>query len=148
LAERGELDRALQSATHAVELYLRIERPLETARAQVVKGQIHRRLRQKALARSELTSALAIFTGLGAAGFAERAQREIDRIGGRAAAPLDLTETERRVAEAAVAGMTRAQIATSLFISPHTVAANLTRVFRKLGVSNRIELAARLDGRS
>jgi DNA-binding CsgD family transcriptional regulator len=147
LAERGDLDAALESAEHALALYQTIERPLETASAHLVKGQIHRRLRQKALARTEFTRALAVFNELGASGYAERTQNEIDRIGGRAAAPLELTETERRVAELAASGMTRAEIATSLFISTHTVAANLTRVFRKLGVRNRIELAARLDGK-
>jgi DNA-binding NarL/FixJ family response regulator len=45
----------------------------------------------------------------------------------------------------AASGMTTAEIATAMFISTHTVSANLTRVFRKLGVRNRTELAARLD---
>jgi DNA-binding CsgD family transcriptional regulator len=145
LAERGEIAQALESAEDALALYRRIERPFETARTHLVKGQIHRRLRQKALARRELDVALAIFTQLGAAGFAERTQREVERIGGRTAAPLELTETERRVAESAASGMTTAEIATSLFISTHTVSANLTRVFRKLNVRNRTELAARLE---
>jgi DNA-binding CsgD family transcriptional regulator len=147
LAERGEIEAALECAEQALVLYRTIERPFETAGTHLVKGQIHRRLRQKALARREFTAALTIYTELGANGFAERTQREIDRIGGRAPAPLELTETERRVAERAASGMTTAEIATALFISTHTVSANLTRVFRKLNIRNRTELAARLDGK-
>jgi DNA-binding CsgD family transcriptional regulator len=144
LAERGKLADALTAADEALRLYQTIERPFESARTQLVKGQILRRLRQKGLARRELTSALATFTELGAAGFVQRTQGEIERIGGRAAAPLDLTEAERRVADCAASGMTTSEIATSLFISTHTVSANLTRVYRKLNVRNRAELVARL----
>ena len=55
-----------------------------------------------------------------------------------------LTATESQVAAFAAAGSTTRQIADTLFISVKTVEANLTRVYRKLGIANRAQLANRL----
>ena len=52
-----------------------------------------------------------------------------------------LTPTERRVAEAAADGLTNAEIAGRLFMSPHTVKAHLSHAYTKLGVANRLQLA-------
>ena len=55
-----------------------------------------------------------------------------------------LTPTERRVAQLAFEGMTNRAIAGTLFLSPKTVEANLSRVYRKLGISSRAGLAGAL----
>jgi DNA-binding CsgD family transcriptional regulator len=55
-----------------------------------------------------------------------------------------LTPSERRVAELAARGMTNREVADELFVTPKTVEAHLTQAFRKLEVSSRAELAARL----
>jgi DNA-binding CsgD family transcriptional regulator len=55
-----------------------------------------------------------------------------------------LTETERRVAELVAAGRSNQGTADELFISARTVEANLTRIYRKLSVRSRTEVAARL----
>jgi DNA-binding NarL/FixJ family response regulator len=68
----------------------------------------------------------------------------LGRIGGRAASPTELTPTERRVAEAVVSGLSNREVAGELFLSVHTVEDNLTRVYRKLAVRSRTELARRL----
>ena len=82
---------------------------------------------------------------MGAASLAQRARRERDRVGGRSPAQpvrsTSLTPTETSVAELAASGMTTRQIAESLYISTKTVEANLTRVYRKLGLTNRAQLA-------
>jgi DNA-binding CsgD family transcriptional regulator len=65
------------------------------------------------------------------------------RIGLRPPAPLDLTPTEKRVAELAAAGHTNREIAQALFLSVHTVEHNLRRVYSKLGIRSRTELAAK-----
>jgi DNA-binding CsgD family transcriptional regulator len=52
-----------------------------------------------------------------------------------------LTETERRVVDLAVEGLTNRQIAEHMFLSPHTIAFHLRLVFRKLGISSRVQLA-------
>ena len=58
--------------------------------------------------------------------------------------PSRLSPTERRVAECAAAGLTNRRAAEHLFISPKTVEANLARVYRKLDIGRRTELAAAL----
>ncbi|WP_309246133.1 helix-turn-helix transcriptional regulator [Verrucosispora sioxanthis] len=60
------------------------------------------------------------------------------------AAPSDLTATEERVARLAAQGRTSRAIADELFVSPKTVETNLSRVYRKLGISRRAELGAAL----
>jgi DNA-binding CsgD family transcriptional regulator len=59
-------------------------------------------------------------------------------------APQDLTAAERRVAELAAGGLTNQQVAAAAFLSRKTVEANLTRIYRKLGIRYRAELGVRL----
>ena len=53
----------------------------------------------------------------------------------------DLTDTERAVAELVARGMTNKQAGRLMFLSRHTVDYHLRRVFRKLGLNSRVELA-------
>ncbi|WP_213456913.1 helix-turn-helix transcriptional regulator [Rhizomonospora bruguierae] len=122
--------------------------PLDRARCLLVAGMVHRRSRRKRPAREALEAAVAEFEALGAAAFAERARAELGRVGGRPPAPAHLTTTEDRVARLAAQGRTSRAIADELFVSPKTVEANLSRVYRKLGISRRAELAAALAARS
>jgi DNA-binding CsgD family transcriptional regulator len=62
----------------------------------------------------------------------------------RAVATDALTPTEERVAELVADGQTNKEVAQALFLSEKTVEANLTRIYRKLGVRSRTGLAARL----
>jgi DNA-binding CsgD family transcriptional regulator len=55
----------------------------------------------------------------------------------------ELTKTERRIASLAARGQTNQEIAARLLISPKTVEWNLTKIYRKLRVRSRTELAAR-----
>ena len=82
------------------------------------------------------------FEALGAAVWAEQARAELARVGRRPRAPDELTETERRVAELAAAGLTSRQIADQAFIAPKTVGNTLGRVYQKLGIHSRAELGA------
>jgi DNA-binding CsgD family transcriptional regulator len=120
--------------------------PLDRARCLLVAGMVHRRARRKTAARQALAAAVAEFTALGAAAFAERARAELARVGGRAAEPRQLTPTEDRVARLAARGRTNRAIADELFVSPKTVEANLARVYRKLGITSRAELGAVMTG--
>ncbi|WP_278373167.1 response regulator transcription factor [Brevibacterium casei] len=52
-----------------------------------------------------------------------------------------LTAREREIAEAVAQGMTNAQVARSLFVSTATVKTHLARIFDKLEVSTRVQLA-------
>jgi DNA-binding CsgD family transcriptional regulator len=147
-AAQGENELALDAATRSIALFDRVERRFDRARALLTRGQIHRRLKHKALAALDLQEALDVFTTLEARPFASRTRDEINRIGMRRATPAgeseSLTETEAKIAELTGRGLTSPEIAATLFLSPKTVSANLTRIYRKLGVRNRAELAARM----
>jgi DNA-binding CsgD family transcriptional regulator len=117
--------------------------PFELGRTLLAQGQLRRRAKQKRAARESLQEARQVFERLGAPLWAERATAELARIGLRPPAPLGLTPTEKRVAELAAAGRTNREIAQTLFLSVHTVEDNLRRVYGKLGIRSRTELAAK-----
>ena len=85
-----------------------------------------------------------IFERLGAALWAERARGELARVGGRATT-AELTATEERVAELLASGLTYRQAADALFVSPKTVQWNVSKIYRKLGITTRGELIKHLD---
>ncbi|KHL19611.1 AAA ATPase-like protein [Mumia flava] len=122
-------------------------------RARLLYGEWLLRRRRRADARFQLRGALGVFERMGAVRFAERARRELLASGGTegpgdAAGPTrtsDLTAREATVAAMAAAGSTNAEIAAALLLSPHTVDFHLRKVFRKLGVTSRRELAGTLD---
>jgi DNA-binding CsgD family transcriptional regulator len=116
--------------------------PFELARTLLVLGTIQRRDRQKRPARESLEAAADIFEQLGARLWLAKARSELRRIGGRTASDEALSETERRIVELVVAGRRNHEVATELSLSPNTVAWNLSKVYRKLGVTSRTELAA------
>lgn len=140
-AADGERDTSITAAHEAVETLAATPMVLEHARALLTCGQIHRRFKEKAAARQALGEALAVFERLGAEPLAARARLDLDRVGLRTTSSTALTETERRVADLAATGRTVRQVADELFISPKTVEANLTRVYRKLAITGRVELA-------
>lgn len=143
-AAAGRLEEALVALDRALVEHERLAMPFELGRTLLVRGTIQRRMRRKRPARESLGRALEIFEDLGAPLWAERARRELARVGGRPPSPGELTETERRVAELVATGLTNRAVADALFMSPHTVDANLRRVYRKLGIRSRTELARAL----
>ena len=143
-AARGDRDGALRTFATALEQHNRLVLPIDRARTLLAQGALLRRAKQKRNARASLDEALAAFTAAGAKLFAEATQRELSRIGGRAAAPGGLTPSERRVAELVAAGQTNRQVAAALFLSERTVEGHLSRVYAKLGVRSRSQLARRL----
>jgi DNA-binding NarL/FixJ family response regulator len=87
---------------------------------------------------------------MGATAFAERAEREISATGEharmRTVATLDqLTPQEERIARLASRGSTNQEIGAQLFISPRTVEYHLHKVFNKLDITSRAQLAQALD---
>jgi DNA-binding CsgD family transcriptional regulator len=76
--------------------------------------------------------------------WAQRAQSELRRVGLRPAAPDQLTDSERRVAELTASGLKNREVAVQLFMSPKTVEATLARAYRKLGIRSRAQLALSL----
>lgn len=71
---------------------------------------------------------------------------ELARIDGRAPATGNgLTPTERQVADLVVAGLSNREVADRLSVTVRTVESNLTRVYQKLDIRSRSQLARRLD---
>ncbi len=144
-AARGDLDGALASLQKALAEHERVSMPFEQARTLLALGATRRRARMKRPAREALEQALAIFEELGARLWAEKARAELARIGGRRAPPSgELTPTERRIAALAAEGRSNKEIAAALFVTPKTVGTQLSRIYRKVGVHSRTELARHL----
>jgi DNA-binding NarL/FixJ family response regulator len=146
IAAHGDVDAALQKLDESRALYERSGMPIELARTLLAKGQIERRARRKARARTSLEEARAIFERHGARLWAERASTELDSLGLRRAGQDELSAAERRVAELAASGSTNREIASTLFMSPKTVEAHLTHTYRKLGIHSRAQLGTLLAG--
>jgi DNA-binding CsgD family transcriptional regulator len=143
-AAAGELGAARVALEAAVAGESDLPLPLERARTLLLLGRVLRRVQQRSAANQALAEALARFEGLGASLWAARAREELERIGGRAGSRDALTPTEQRIAALVAAGQTNREVAATLFVTPKTVEAALTRIYRKLGVRSRTELARHL----
>jgi DNA-binding CsgD family transcriptional regulator/tetratricopeptide (TPR) repeat protein len=122
---------------------------LDLARTHLVYGEWLRRERRHVDAREQLRAADELFTGFGMEGFAERARVELRATGGSARKRTpetsdDLTPQEAQISRLVAQGATNQEIAAQLFISPSTVEYHLYKVFRKLGVKSRTQLATRV----
>jgi DNA-binding CsgD family transcriptional regulator len=143
-AAEGNLDEALATCERALEVHERMPVPFERARTLLIHGTMLRRAKRRKAAREAIEEALSIFESLPAPVWAENARAERARIGGRAPSGDGLTPSERRIAEVVAAGKTNKEAAAELFLSVHTVEDALKRVYRKVGVRSRTELARRL----
>ena len=148
LAARGDHDGAFASFDDALRETASTEDPFQHARTLLALGATQRRAKRRADARATLGEALAIFERLGARLWADKARADLGRIGGRAPSRGELTESERRIAALVAEGRTNREVAAALFVTEHTVEGALTRVYRKLGVRSRGELAVRLGRQS
>jgi DNA-binding CsgD family transcriptional regulator len=142
-AARGDLDAALTDLRAIVDR-AGVECPFEAARSRLALGQVYRRAGYKRRASETLNAAGRAFDDLGVPRWAERARDDADRVGLHPTTST-LTETERRVAELVGSGHSNQETAAQLFMSVKTVEANLTRIYRKLSVRSRTELAGRLN---
>jgi DNA-binding CsgD family transcriptional regulator len=134
---------AAESLAAAIEKWADHPYPLELARAWHTLGGLERRAHRRGAARAALTEAVRRFTAAEAVPWRQVAAAELARLdGGRGAG---LSETERRIVELVRGGATNREIARSMFLSIKAVEANLTRLYRRLGVRNRAQLARALD---
>ena len=129
----------------AVDRFRATGRPLALAAALEDAAEAGRGTEPEATVRNRYAEALAIVTGCGA----RTDQRRLEqRLGPElpAAVPAvlclpQLSPAERRVALAVAAGRTNIQVAADLFLSRHTVDSHLRKIFEKLKVNRRVELA-------
>jgi DNA-binding CsgD family transcriptional regulator len=141
LAARGDVDGAFTSFERALVEHDRSIDPFQHARTLLALGRTQRRAKKRGAARATLDDALARFEHLGAPLWAEQTRAELTRIGGRAPSNGELTEAERRIALLVAEGRTNREVAATLFLTVHSVETTLTRVYRKLEVRSRAELA-------
>jgi DNA-binding CsgD family transcriptional regulator len=116
------------------------------ARAQLNYGEWLRRERRRVDARVQLKAAYEAFQSMGAEGFADRARRELlatgETVRKRTIETRDeLTPQEAQIARLAADRLTNPEIGAQLYLSHRTVEYHLRKVFAKLGVSSRRELA-------
>src|ERR671914_354099 len=135
----------------AIERLSRTRVAIDLARAHLLYGEWLRRERRRTDARTELRTAHELFSDFGMEAFAERARIELEATGEHARKRRvdtlgDLTPQEAQISRLAAEGHTNREIASQLFISPSTVEYHLRKVFRKLGVKSRTQLANRLRG--
>lgn len=118
----------------------------DAARSLLSLGRAQRRRRQWGLARSAMERAAAAFDAMNSPGWAEQVRAELARVATRSPrADGELTRSEQRTAELAAGGLSNKQIAQELVVTVHTVEVHLSRVYAKLGISSRGQLAARLS---
>jgi DNA-binding CsgD family transcriptional regulator len=142
-AAGGATDEAANLLDEAARRHEKDGEPFARARALLALGTVRRRQLRKRAAREAFEAALAGFEQLGSPPWVERARAELGQIGGRSR-ETGLTPAERRVAVLVAAGHTNREVAAELFLGERTVAGHLTRVYAKLGVRSRTELARAL----
>ncbi|MDP9845761.1 DNA-binding CsgD family transcriptional regulator [Streptosporangium lutulentum] len=135
---------AVQAVTGSVLEARERKLPLELGRSLLVLGTAQRRARRRRDAAQTLDEATAVLDQLGASCWAALARAQRARLAHSSEAVL--TPSEQRVVELVSQGLTNTEIAAIMLISVKTVEANLTRVYRKLGVRGRVELAKRMTG--
>jgi DNA-binding CsgD family transcriptional regulator len=139
-------DAAEEHFLRALELHSPARGPYERARTDLALGELLRRNRKRRQSREHLRAAIAGFEQLSATPWEERARNEL-RASGETARRRDpstlgeLTPQELQIARLVAAGTRNREVAAQLFLSPRTIDYHLRKVFMKLGISSRAELA-------
>jgi DNA-binding CsgD family transcriptional regulator len=146
LSDGDAADRLYQEA---IERLGRTRVRVQLARTHLLYGEWLRRERRRVDARDQLRTALELFTAMGVEAFAARAERELLATGERVRKRRidtreQLTTQEAQIARLARNGLSNAEIGARLFISQHTVAYHLRKVFSKLGITSRSQLSRAL----
>jgi DNA-binding CsgD family transcriptional regulator len=154
---RGSLERDRALLLKAAAEYERGPRPLSRALALEEAGALSKESGDTDSAISSLQTAAAIYESLAAAYDLARAESHLRDLGIRRARPRrgarpqtgwdSLTETERKVVAHVAEGLTNPEIARRMFVSPRTVSTHLKHIFKKLGITSRVELATQATRR-
>jgi DNA-binding CsgD family transcriptional regulator len=142
----GQHGAAIDELADAAARYERLGFAFDAARARLRLGTAMRHARRISQARETLRTAGETFETLGCPPLTARATAEVARLGGRPRPGSGLTQTEARVAELVAAGMSNREVAATLVVSTRTVETHLTRIYAKLGLRSRSELARALLG--
>jgi DNA-binding CsgD family transcriptional regulator len=143
---RGDVDGALTLLDRSEKVCRDLGMRIDLGRSLLTRAHLERRRRRAAAARSALHAAEALFAELHATSWLVQVRGELARGAGTVPSGLEelLTETEARVAGEVARGASNREIAERLYVSVKTVEATLTRIYRKLEVRSRTQLAAKL----
>jgi DNA-binding CsgD family transcriptional regulator len=153
---RGEIGTAIDAFDAALENLAALSMPYEQARVNFVYGQTLRRAGRRRDADAVMRSARELYILLGATEYVKRCDREL-QAGGLKVSTLrgemisshvDLTPQEGAVARMVASGKRNKEVADEMFVSVKTVQYHLTRIYAKLGIRSRSELAAHLPHHS
>ena len=150
-AALGRRDAAAEAFARALEHIEPLDMPYERALVQFAHGQFLRRNGSRRAASEQLTRARETFATLRARPALERCERELVACGLKpnrrgSDQPPELTPQEQAVARLVATGRTNREVAAELLLSVKTVEVHLTRIYAKLGVSSRSQLAALTTG--
>ena len=145
-SSRGDVTAATAEFEKALELIGTLPLRYDQARINFSYGQALRRLGRRARADVALTAARDGFAAMGATTYVQRCDREL-KAGGVHLTRSDstLTPQEDVVTRLVAQGMSNKEVAAELFLSSKTVQYHLTRIYAKLGIRSRTELAARYN---
>ncbi|MCR5979329.1 AAA family ATPase [Gordonia jinghuaiqii] len=156
LGATGDIHGARRTFEEGIELLDGLGMRYDQARVNFAYGQTLRRAGKRRAADAVIGTARDLYLALGATTYVERCDREL-KAGGLASSRIDsrsdnhgsardsgpeLTPQEEAVATLVARGLANREVAAELFISPKTVQYHLTRIYAKLGLRSRAELAA------
>ncbi|MFG2983571.1 AAA family ATPase [Streptomyces sp. NPDC048258] len=146
LSAQGDADAAVQLLEATAQRFETLRLPLERGRTLLALARVERRRRRRAPARAALQAAAEVFQQAGAAPWTELAREPAPGDGGgtETVAVAALTEAETRLALLVSQGASNQEAAAKLFLSVKTVEARLTRIYQKLDVRSRAQLATAL----
>ncbi|HEY4018996.1 MAG TPA: AAA family ATPase [Pseudonocardiaceae bacterium] len=142
-AARGNTSTAIDTLGHALDLHHKVDFPLERGRTLLALGNTLRRARARQKAEDVLRQAQSCFAEIGATPWRDLAAESLRRSDG-ARPDSVLTPTERRVAELVATGSSNREVAATLVVSVRTVEGHLAAIYRKLEVTGRTALTAKL----
>ncbi|MGE0219289.1 LuxR C-terminal-related transcriptional regulator [Mycolicibacterium sp.] len=146
LSATGDIATARRTFDESLELLDGLPLRYDTARVNFAYGQILRRAGKRRAADAAVATARELFAALGAETYVARCDRELKAGGFNQSRDhrdaVDLTPQEEAVTTLVAKGLSNREVAAELYVSPKTVQYHLTRIYAKLGVRSRAELAA------
>jgi ATP/maltotriose-dependent transcriptional regulator MalT len=145
-AAQGDLTQARTSFEAAMVALDGLPLRFDRARVEFAYGQVLRRAGKRREADVLISSARDLFVALGAVTYVARCDRELKAGGVHATraerGPAELTPQEEAISELVARGLSNREVAAELYVSTKTVQYHLTRIYGKLGIRSRAELAA------
>jgi DNA-binding CsgD family transcriptional regulator len=149
LAANGKLEEATQLLAETAERFAGAGLPLDRGRTLIALARVERRRRRRSAAQNALQAAAAVFDRAGASPWlalaTETPSRTTEPAPDRGGAPSSLTDAELRLALLVRQGASNQEAAAKLYLSVKTVEARLTRIYQKLDVRSRAQLATALN---